>query len=137
MPNTNKFTGNSNKLDSINHLFTFFSGDANEITLKDLKPATEYHLKYLNILCRNAFSMPFCFRVCACIDSCKGEYTNPTPFTTEQCEPDQPSQPKLLGSRLKNALTLKWTATPDNGSKILNYILEYDEVNFDKKNNNN
>ena len=23
----------------------FFSGDANEITLKDLKPATEYHLK--------------------------------------------------------------------------------------------
>ena len=38
----------------INHLkfrhvtfdkFLFFSGDANEITLKDLKPATEYHLK--------------------------------------------------------------------------------------------
>ncbi|CAM4921556.1 unnamed protein product [Rotaria socialis] len=87
-----------------------YCGDANEITLKDLKPATEYHLK-----------------VCACIDSCKGEYTNPIPFTTEQCEPDQPLPPKLLGSRLKNSLTLKWTATADNGSKLTHYILEYDE----------
>ncbi|CAF1284500.1 unnamed protein product [Rotaria sordida] len=87
-----------------------YCGDANEITLKDLKPATEYHLK-----------------VCACIDSCKGEYTNPIPFITEQCEPDRPAPPKLLGSRLKNSLTLKWTATSDNGSKILSYILEYDE----------
>ncbi len=68
------------------------------------------------------------FRVCACIDSCKGEYTNPVPFTTEQCEPDRPVPPKLLGSRLKNSLTLKWTAAADNGLKILNYILEYDEV---------
>ncbi|CAF3170217.1 unnamed protein product [Rotaria socialis] len=87
-----------------------YCGDANEITLKDLKPATEYHLK-----------------VCACIDSCKGEYIYPVPFTTEQCEPDRPLPPKLLGSRLKNSLTLKWTAANDNGSKILNYILEYDE----------
>ncbi|CAF1622355.1 unnamed protein product [Adineta ricciae] len=87
-----------------------YCGDANEITLKDLKPATEYHLK-----------------VCACIDSCKGEYTNPVPFTTDQCEPDRPAPPKLLGSRLKNSMTLKWTATADNGSKVLNYILEYDE----------
>ncbi|UJR13965.1 hypothetical protein I4U23_000968 [Adineta vaga] len=87
-----------------------YCGDAIEITLKDLKPATEYHLK-----------------VCACIDSCKGEYTNPVPFVTEQCEPDRPTPPKLLGSRLKNSLTLKWTATADNGSKISNYILEYDE----------
>jgi hypothetical protein len=71
------------------------------------------------------------FRVCACIDSCKGEYTNPVPFTTEQCEPDRPIPPKLLGSRLKNSLTLKWTATADNGSKISNYILEYDEVRVD------
>ena len=67
-------------------------------------------------------------RVCACIDSCKGEYTEPVPFTTEQCEPDRPAPPKILGGRLKNSLTLKWTATADNGSKILNYILEYDEV---------
>ena len=72
----------------------------------------------------------FLARVCACIDSCKGEYTEPVPFTTEQCEPDRPLPPKLLGSRLKNSLTLKWTATPENGSKILNYILEYDEVGF-------
>lgn len=70
----------------------------------------------------------FSSRVCACIDACKGEYTEPVPFTTEQCEPDRPSPPKILGSRLKNSLTLKWTATADNGSKIINYILEYDEV---------
>jgi hypothetical protein len=70
----------------------------------------------------------FTFRVCACIDACKGDYTEPVPFTTEQCEPDRPMPVKLLGSRLKNSLTLKWTAAADNGSKILNYILEYDEV---------
>ena len=70
----------------------------------------------------------FLARVCACIDSCKGEYTEPVPFTTEQCEPDRPGPPKILGGRLKNSLTLKWTATAENGSKILNYILEYDEV---------
>ena len=74
------------------------------------------------------FPLPLSNRVCACIETCNGEYTQPVPFTTEQCEPDRPSPPKLLGSRLKNSLTLKWTATNDNGSKILNYILEYDEV---------
>lgn len=66
--------------------------------------------------------------MCAHIDTFNGEYTDAIAFTTEQCEPDRPAQPKLLGSRLKSSLTLKWTATPDNGSKILNYILEYDEV---------
>lgn len=71
------------------------------------------------------------FRVCACIDTCKGEFTEPVPFTTEQCEPDRPLPPKLLGSRMKNSLTLKWTATSDNGSKISNYILEYDEVRLE------
>ncbi|CAF1136420.1 unnamed protein product, partial [Didymodactylos carnosus] len=87
-----------------------YSGDASEITLKDLKPATEYHLK-----------------VCACINAYKGEYTNPVSFVTESCEPDRPLPPKLLGGRSKSALNLKWSAAIDNGSKILNYILEYDE----------
>lgn len=78
--------------------------------------------------------LPFEFgRVCACIDSCKGEYTSPVPFTTEPCEPDRPSPPKLLGSRLKNSLTLKWTAAADNGPKLSNYILEYDEVRANRR----
>lgn len=82
----------------------------------------------IRFLFKNSILILSFFRVCACIDSCKGEYINPVPFTTEQCEPDRPLPPKLLGSRLKNSLTLKWTAANDNGSKILNYILEYDEV---------
>jgi hypothetical protein len=44
MPNINKFIG---KILEKRNAFqmSYFSGDANEITLKDLKPATEYHLK--------------------------------------------------------------------------------------------
>lgn len=79
---------------------------------------------HLPVVC----SLPLSNRVCACIETCNGEYTEPVPFATEQCEPDRPSPPKLLGSRLKNSLTLKWPAAADNGSKILNYVLEYDEV---------
>jgi len=88
----------------------FYRGDATEITLTDLSPANEYHLK-----------------VCACIDTCNGEYTIPVPFTTKSCEPDPPSPPKLMGSPTKNSFALKWTSANENGSKILNYILESDE----------
>ena len=66
--------------------------------------------------------------MCACINSYKGEYTIPIPFITEPCEPDRPTPPKVLVGYLKDSLTLQWTAPYDNGSKILNYILEYDEV---------
>lgn len=89
---------------------TVYRGEANEITVTDLTPDTEYRLK-----------------VRACIDTCNGEYTNPVSFTTDACEPDPPLPPKLMGARAKNSFGLKWNAAIDNGSKILKYILEYDE----------
>lgn len=36
--------------------------------------------------------------------------------------------PKLIGSRKKNELAFRWTAPFDNGSKILNYHLEFREL---------
>ncbi|XP_064639547.1 fibronectin type-III domain-containing protein 3A-like isoform X2 [Lineus longissimus] len=86
-----------------------YSGDATEITLQDLKPATEYHL-----------------RVSALLDDIKGDTTESVSFKTKACEPDAPSQPKLA-SRTKTMLQLKWSATSDNGSKIVSYVLEYDQ----------
>uniref|UniRef100_A0A2C9KTQ9 Fibronectin type-III domain-containing protein n=1 Tax=Biomphalaria glabrata TaxID=6526 RepID=A0A2C9KTQ9_BIOGL len=96
---------------------TVFCGDATEITLKDLKPATEYHLK-----------------VCAVYgDELKGSLTEPVNFTTLQCEPDPPQAPKLL-NKTKTSISLKWNATCENGSKITAYLLECDhglgESNF-------
>ncbi|XP_059174236.1 fibronectin type-III domain-containing protein 3A-like isoform X2 [Physella acuta] len=89
---------------------TVFCGDATEITLKDLKPATEYHLK-----------------VCAVFgDDLKGALTEPVSFQTLTCEPDVPQPPKLM-TKTKTFITLKWNATCENGSKITAYLLEYDQ----------
>ncbi|CAG5129287.1 unnamed protein product, partial [Candidula unifasciata] len=89
---------------------TVFCGDASEITLKDLKPATEYHLK-----------------VCAVLtDDLKGALTEPVSFQTLPCEPEPPQPPKLI-SKTKTSLSLKWNATCDNGSKITAYCLESDQ----------
>ncbi|KAK7478993.1 hypothetical protein BaRGS_00029754 [Batillaria attramentaria] len=89
---------------------TVFCGDATEITLKDLKPALEYHLK-----------------VCALIsEELKGNLTEPVSFRTALCEPDRPQPPKLM-NKTKTSLMLKWNATCENGSKISTYSLEYDQ----------
>uniref|UniRef100_A0A8C0GLW3 Fibronectin type-III domain-containing protein n=1 Tax=Chelonoidis abingdonii TaxID=106734 RepID=A0A8C0GLW3_CHEAB len=47
-------------------------------------------------------------------------------FTTESCEPDPPAAPKLI-NRTKNSLSLQWKSSNDNGSKITNFLLEWDE----------
>jgi predicted phage tail protein len=86
-----------------------YNGDATEITLKDLRPATEYHLKVSSLL-----------------DDLHGELTDPVSFRTMSCEPDPPSAPKL-SSRTKTSLLLKWNTTSDNGAKISSYSLEYDQ----------
>ncbi|ELT87402.1 hypothetical protein CAPTEDRAFT_151424 [Capitella teleta] len=88
---------------------TVYSGEATEITLKDLRPATEYHLK-----------------VCCILDDLKGEATEPVVFKTGTCEPDPP-QPVKLHNRTKTSLTLRWNATADNGSKVSAYSLEWDQ----------
>jgi hypothetical protein len=88
-----------------------YTGDANEITLKDLRPNTKYLL-----------------RVYASIDrNCRGDYTNVVTFQTEPYQPDQPYPVKQTGLKKKNEISLKWNSVNDNGSKIFNYILEMQE----------
>ncbi|XP_070212952.1 fibronectin type-III domain-containing protein 3a-like [Littorina saxatilis] len=89
---------------------TVFCGDATEITLKDLKPSLEYHLKVSALLS----------------DELKGALTEPVSFRTQSCEPERPQPPKLM-NKTKTSLMLKWNATCENGSKISTYSLEYDQ----------
>ncbi|XP_023930352.1 fibronectin type-III domain-containing protein 3a-like isoform X1 [Lingula anatina] len=86
-----------------------YCGDATEITLKDLKPATDYFV-----------------RISSLLDDLKGEPTTPVNFRTSVCEPETPEKPKLSG-RTKTSITLKWNAVNDNGAKISSYCLEFDQ----------
>ncbi|XP_003794341.1 fibronectin type III domain-containing protein 3B [Otolemur garnettii] len=86
-----------------------YSGEELECNLKDLRPATDYHV-----------------RVYATYNSVKGSCSEPVSFTTQSCAPECPFPPKLA-HRSKSSLTLQWKAPIDNGSKITNYLLEWDE----------
>lgn len=86
-----------------------YSGEELEYNLKDLRPATDYHV-----------------RVYAMYNSVKGSCSEPVSFTTHSCAPECPFPPKLA-HRSKSSLTLQWKAPVDNGSKIANYLLEWDE----------
>nr|XP_045017171.1 fibronectin type III domain-containing protein 3B isoform X2 [Jaculus jaculus] len=86
-----------------------YSGEELECNLKDLRPATDYHV-----------------RVYAMYNSVKGSCSQPVSFTTHSCAPECPFPPKLA-HRSKSSLTLQWKAPIDNGSKITNYLLEWDE----------
>ena len=89
-----------------------YSGDATEITLKDLRPASQYTLRVHASLSSQLHGDSHCVQ-----------------FQTRACEPDQPHAPKEAGSaRKKNEINLRWNSVVDNGSKVLNYILECDEV---------
>jgi predicted phage tail protein len=86
-----------------------YSGDATEITLRDLKPATEYYLK-----------------VHALLDDLKGNMAEFVTFKTMCCEPDAPQPPKLH-TRSVSTIAVKWTSPVTNGSKVTSYILECDQ----------
>ncbi|XP_031592992.1 fibronectin type III domain containing 3Ba [Oreochromis aureus] len=86
-----------------------YSGEELEYHLKDLRPATDYHV-----------------RVSAMYNLVRGSCSEAGSFTTESTVPDVPSPPKLT-NRAKNSLTLQWKPPGDNGSKITNYLLEWDE----------
>jgi fibronectin type III domain-containing protein 3 len=74
-------------------------------------------------------------RVYASLSSkCKGSCTNVVGFQTTPCQPDQPAPPKLTGLKKKNELTLRWSNSNDNGQKITNFILEYQEINANLEN---
>uniref|UniRef100_A0A3B4ZMV1 Fibronectin type III domain containing 3B n=1 Tax=Stegastes partitus TaxID=144197 RepID=A0A3B4ZMV1_9TELE len=86
-----------------------YSGEELEYHLKDLRPATDYHV-----------------RVSAMYNSVRGSCSEAGSFTTHCSVPDVPLTPKL-SHRTKSTLTLQWKPPGDNGSKITNYLLEWDE----------
>ncbi|KAF4796140.1 fibronectin type III domain-containing protein 3B isoform X2 [Turdus rufiventris] len=88
---------------------TIYSGEELEYHLKDLRPATDYHV-----------------RVYAMYNSVKGSCSEPVSFTTHGSAPECPFPPKP-SHRTKSSLTLQWKAPIDNGSKITSYLLEWDE----------
>uniref|UniRef100_A0A8B9HHY6 Fibronectin type-III domain-containing protein n=1 Tax=Astyanax mexicanus TaxID=7994 RepID=A0A8B9HHY6_ASTMX len=90
-------------------VFLFFlSGKELSATIDNLRPATDYHVR---------------FAMCNCLH---GTPSEPASFTTLSCEPDTPSPPRKA-SGTKSTLVLQWKAPCDNGSKIQNYILQWDE----------
>uniref|UniRef100_A0A8C9U5N1 Fibronectin type III domain containing 3Ba n=1 Tax=Scleropages formosus TaxID=113540 RepID=A0A8C9U5N1_SCLFO len=70
-------------------------------------------------------------RVNAMCNTVRGSCSEPGSFSTLSSVPDCPLPPKL-SHRTKSSLTLQWKPPVDNGSKITNYLLEWDEG---KKNN--
>ena len=95
-----------------------YSGEANEITLKDLVANTQYFLRVSASLSQK----------------CKSPTTEIVSFKTKTLQPDQPSAPKQVGAKKKNELTIKWLEPNSNGSKIQNFILEYQEINNKSEN---
>ncbi|XP_028975228.2 fibronectin type-III domain-containing protein 3A isoform X2 [Esox lucius] len=87
-----------------------YSGEELSATLKDLRPATDYHVRVV--------------AVCPCL---QGSPSEPVAFTTLSCEPDPPSPPRKASGSKSSTLVLQWKAPCDNGSKIQNYILQWDE----------
>ncbi|EMP23943.1 Fibronectin type-III domain-containing protein 3a [Chelonia mydas] len=88
---------------------TVYTGEKTSVTINDLRPATDYHARVQ--------------AECKCI---KGSPSEAESFTTMSCEPDTPNPPRIT-NRTKNSLTLQWKTSCDNGSKIHNYLLEWDE----------
>ncbi|XP_066502960.1 fibronectin type III domain-containing protein 3B isoform X2 [Hoplias malabaricus] len=86
-----------------------YSGEELQYTLTDLRPDTDYHV-----------------RVSAVCNSVKGPHSEAKAFTTQSAPPETPLPPRL-SHRTKSSLTLQWKPPIDNGSKITNYILEWDE----------
>uniref|UniRef100_A0A8K9UHP1 Fibronectin type III domain containing 3Ba n=1 Tax=Oncorhynchus mykiss TaxID=8022 RepID=A0A8K9UHP1_ONCMY len=85
-------------------------GEELECHLKDLRPASDYHVRVSAV----------------CNSNLRGVCSETGSFTTHTCPPDLPFPPKL-SHRSKSTLTLQWKPPVDNGSKITNYLLEWDE----------
>uniref|UniRef100_A0A665UH38 Fibronectin type-III domain-containing protein 3A n=1 Tax=Echeneis naucrates TaxID=173247 RepID=A0A665UH38_ECHNA len=97
------FSGKDGKYKSM------YCGEELSATLEDLRPATDYHVRVQ--------------AMCNCL---RGSPSEAVSFTTLSCEPDSPNPPRKA-SGTKNTLVLQWKAPCDNGSKIQNYILQWDE----------
>ncbi|XP_051934324.1 fibronectin type-III domain-containing protein 3A isoform X4 [Hippocampus zosterae] len=97
------FSGKDGKYKSM------YCGEELSTTLENLRPATDYHI-----------------RVQATCNCLQGSPSEAVSFTTLSCEPEPPNAPKKA-SGTKNSLVLQWKAPCDNGSKVHNYILQWDE----------
>uniref|UniRef100_A0A8K9X6S7 Fibronectin type-III domain-containing protein 3A n=1 Tax=Oncorhynchus mykiss TaxID=8022 RepID=A0A8K9X6S7_ONCMY len=86
-------------------------GEQLSVTLEDLRPATDYHVRLVQLLFR-------CLR---------GSPSEAVAFTTRSCEPDPPCPPRKASGSKSSTLVLQWKAPCDNGSKIQNYTLQWDE----------
>uniref|UniRef100_A0AAZ3SGW1 Fibronectin type-III domain-containing protein 3A n=1 Tax=Oncorhynchus tshawytscha TaxID=74940 RepID=A0AAZ3SGW1_ONCTS len=90
---------------------SMYSGEQLSVTLEDLRPATDYHVRLVQLLFR-------CLR---------GSPSEAVAFTTRSCEPDPPGPPRKASGSKSSTLVLQWKAPCDNGSKIQNYTLQWDE----------
>uniref|UniRef100_A0A8C6UN60 Fibronectin type III domain containing 3A n=1 Tax=Neogobius melanostomus TaxID=47308 RepID=A0A8C6UN60_9GOBI len=97
------FSGKDGKYTSV------YCGEELSAHLEDLRPATDYHVRVQAI--------------CNCLH---GSLSEAASFTTLTCEPDAPNPPRKA-SGTKNTLVLQWKPPCDNGSKIQNYVLQWDE----------
>nr|XP_061797560.1 fibronectin type-III domain-containing protein 3A-like [Nerophis lumbriciformis] len=97
------FSGKDGKYKSV------YCGEELSATLENLRPATDYHV-----------------RVQATCNCLQGSPSEAASFTTLSCEPEVPNAPKKASGN-KNSLVLQWKAPCDNGSKVHNYILQWDE----------
>ncbi|XP_038816922.1 fibronectin type-III domain-containing protein 3A isoform X2 [Salvelinus namaycush] len=89
-----------------------YSGEQLSVTLEDLRPATDYHVRVLAV----------------CTGQClRGSPSEAVAFTTRSCEPDPPCPPRKASGSKSSTLVLQWKAPCDNGSKIQNYTLQWDE----------
>lgn len=88
---------------------SMYCGEELSATLENLRPATDYHVRLQ--------------AMCNCLQGSPSEAVS---FTTLSCEPDPPNPPKKI-SGTKNSLLLQWKAPCDNGSKIQNFLLQWDE----------
>ncbi|XP_029571911.1 fibronectin type-III domain-containing protein 3A isoform X2 [Salmo trutta] len=89
-----------------------YSGELLSVTLEDLRPATDYHVRVLAV-CTG--------------QSLRGSPSEAVAFTTRSCEPDPPCPPRKASGSKSSTLVLQWKAPCDNGSKIHNYTLQWDE----------
>uniref|UniRef100_A0AAZ3P8U2 Fibronectin type-III domain-containing protein 3A n=1 Tax=Oncorhynchus tshawytscha TaxID=74940 RepID=A0AAZ3P8U2_ONCTS len=63
-----------------------------------------------------------------CSGQClRGSPSEAVAFTTRSCEPDPPGPPRKASGSKSSTLVLQWKAPCDNGSKIQNYTLQWDE----------
>lgn len=86
-----------------------FKGQSLSCRIRDLRPGQEYSV---------------CLQVY--LQELHGSPSEEALFSTPCCEPDQPLPPKII-AKTKNSLQLRWNAPLDNGSHILQYVLETDE----------